>query len=125
MKKEELRSYLVNHFMLMIDIVDDINGWCGELDHLKYEDNDENFFHTYFSEDPMSAVIAAQRGDYNYRHEYVRINEYGNLESLTENELYQILKNNVDDIIESLERNINNIDVYDDVVNVYFRKINN
>lgn len=42
--------------------------------------NDEEFFELYFPKG-IDAVRAAFYGDYNYSHDYVRINGYGNLES--------------------------------------------
>ena len=73
----------------------------------------------------MKAVRSAQYGDYNYSDEYVKFNDYGNLESFTEYEMQKTLEDNVDDIIETLERNIDDIDIYDYVINEYFEEINN
>ena len=112
MKKEELRSYLLENVNVLIDIVNEINSWNGE------------FFNCYFSENPMEAVRAAQYGDYNYSDEYVRFDAYGNLESFTEYEMQKTLGDNVDDIIESLENNIDDIDIDYDVIISYFEDIN-
>ena len=124
MKKEELRSYLLENVNVLIDIVNEINSWSGELDYLDFQENDEEFFNCYFSENPMEAVRAAQYGDYNYSDEYVRFDAYGNLESFTEYEMQKTLGDNVDNIIESLEDNIDEIDINDDVIISYFEDIN-
>lgn len=78
------------------------NEYCSENG---YEDeimeNDEDFFNTYFENNPESAVRAAFYGDYRYMDTYVKFNGYGNLESfnnaldiITENDLIQWLIEN-------------------------------
>ena len=43
--------------------------------------NDEDFFETFFSGNVNEALRAAHFGEYNWSHEYVKFNGYGNLES--------------------------------------------
>lgn len=43
--------------------------------------NDEEFFETFFSGNVNEALRAAHFGTYNWSHEYVKFNGYGNLES--------------------------------------------
>jgi len=43
--------------------------------------NDEYFFETFFSGNVNEALRAAHFGTYNWSHEYVKFNGYGNLES--------------------------------------------
>lgn len=61
-----------------------LNNWyCDEVncpDDQIYS-NDANFFADYFS-DTMEAVRAVSYGDYQYTHDWVKINGYGNLESM-------------------------------------------
>lgn len=43
--------------------------------------NDEDFFNTYFGSDVMGAIRAVSYGDFNYSHDYVKFDGYGNLET--------------------------------------------
>lgn len=78
----------------IIDIINDMNE--GELVQLNNEycqsanytdneifDNDEDFFSTFFENDTIGAVRAVSYGNYNYSHNYVKFNGYGNLESFS------------------------------------------
>ena len=53
----------------------------GYQDDQIYE-NDEEFFNMYYANDIMGAVQAAVNGDYNFSHDYVTFNGYGNLQSI-------------------------------------------
>jgi hypothetical protein len=58
------------------------NTYCqnaGSCDDEIYN-NDEDFFETYFG-NAMEAVRAVAFGDYNYSHDYIIFNGYGNLET--------------------------------------------
>ena len=58
-------------------------------------DNDEHFFATYFDRDTIGAVRAVSYGSYNYSHNFVKFNGYGNLESFS--------YFNTDELCESIE----------------------
>lgn len=122
MKARELKSYLVENVEVLVDLVNEVNCWNGELDHLCYFENDEEFFNTYFKDKPMEAVRACNYGDYNYCDEYVKFNGYGNLDSYSEYSRNEELKNYIDEILEAVENNIDNITIYDDVVSAYFEE---
>jgi hypothetical protein len=90
----------------VIDIINDMNE--AELVQLNneycqaqnYSDNeifvnDEDFFSTFFEKDVIGAVRAVSYGSYNYSHEYVKFNGYGNLESFS--------YFNTDELCESVE----------------------
>ena len=57
--------------------------------------NDEDFFETFFSGNVNEALRAAHFGEYNWSHEYVKFNGYGNLESFN--------SFNVEDLCECVE----------------------
>jgi len=58
------------------------NAYCRSIgSEGEVYDNDEEFFNTYFEGKPLEAVRAAHFGDYNFSHDYVKFNGYGNLES--------------------------------------------
>lgn len=65
--------------------------------------NDEEFFELYFPKS-IDAVRAAFYGDYNYLHYYVRINGYGNLESLNYFEVSDLC-DTVENIAEHIAEN--------------------
>ena len=89
--------YTVEQLELMVR---EINAWDGSFEHLAVYENYEEFFQIYFESSVMEAVRAISYGDYNYMEEYVRFNGYGNIESLTEREWHQELKDEADDIVE-------------------------
>lgn len=59
------------------------NTYCDEQNYPDDEiySNDANFFSEHFS-DTMEAVRAVSYGDYNYTHDWVVLNGYGNLVSM-------------------------------------------
>ena len=87
----------------LYDMVVEVNGWNGNLEHLRYDYNDEEFFEVYYSgrEDGYSEVARAVcYGDYNYTDGYVQINAYGNLTSKNQWEINEELQDSKDEIIE-------------------------
>ena len=89
--------YTVEQLELMVR---EMNAWEGSFDNLAVYENDDEFFQIYFESKVMEAVRAISYGDYNYMEEYVRFNGNGNIESLTEREWHQELKDEADDIVE-------------------------
>lgn len=68
--------------------------------------NDEDFFNTFFYENSMEAVRAASYGDYNYHHEYVKFNGYGNLvtmDAVTVEDLCDSVENIAEHVCENFE----------------------
>ena len=95
-------------------MVDEVNGYNGALDHLRVSYNDEEFFNTYFYNNPMEAARSVSFGEYNFNDEYVRFNGYMNLVSLDEWQLNRELRENKEDIIDEYLRLLeeNSIDDY-------------
>jgi hypothetical protein len=89
------------------EMVGEVNSWNGGLDYLDYQENDEEFFNTYFYNKPDEAVRATYYGDYNYMDDYVRFNAYGNLESCSKLEFEKELENYQEEIIDAYYENIN------------------
>jgi hypothetical protein len=87
------------------------NEYC---DQQNYPDdqiysNDANFFADVYGGDVMEAVRAVSYGDYNYSHDYVKLNGYGNLESMNvidEDDLCE----SIDTIAEEVADNFRNYD---------------
>ena len=87
------------------------NEYC---DQQNYPDdqiysNDANFFADVYGGDVMEAVRAVSYGEYNYTHDYVKFNGYGNLESMNvidEDDLCE----SIDTIAEEVADNFHNYD---------------
>lgn len=65
------------------DLIDLNNTYCREnnIDSEVFE-NDEEFFDMFFENKPFEVARACFYGDYNFSHDYVQFNGYGNLESI-------------------------------------------
>lgn len=102
MANVNLKEFLLENIETTNGIVQELNSWNGCMDQLDVRENDEEFFQVYFEGKPMEAVRAAVYGEYNYTDEYVRFNGYGNLESLTQWQLENEIKESIEEIIENL-----------------------
>ena len=103
MKKfEKVKEYLLNNEEELLHVIQEINCFNGELDFLEYWDNDEDFFNTFFYNNPMELARAIYYGDYNYTHDYVRFNGYANLETTDRYGLVKECKYYIDEIVNSL-----------------------
>jgi len=109
----------------IIDIINDMNH--GELVYLNnqycqsanYSDNevfvnDEDFFSTFFGNDVIGAVRAVSYGSYNYSHEYVKFNGYGNLESFSCFDVDDLCEN-VETMAEYIADNLQDFTQFDNV----------
>ena len=58
------------------------NEYCQSINNCDNEiyENDDEFFEIFFTK-PLEAIRATHFGDYNYSHDYVMFNGYGNLDS--------------------------------------------
>ena len=117
MKKEKIREYLLNNEETLLDVVSELNSWNGCLENLEFWENDEEFFNTFF-DNPMEAVRATYYGDYNYNDEYVKFNGYGNIDSYTEYERIEEIKDNIDDIVDNLIECYYNIYINEELENL-------
>ena len=105
MNKEELLQEIKNQLISdgnLYDIVRSINSINDHLSDLDYWENEEDFFETFFTAKNDEAVRAAYYGDYTYTDQYVIINAYGNLDTLSDFELQNLLEENIDEIVEEL-----------------------
>ena len=103
MLDKKLREYLLNDVVELRDVVNELNRWNGCLSWLEFWGNDEEFFELFYSEkNGLEIARAIYYGDYNYNDDYVRINGYGNLESYTEDEIIEEMKDSIDEIVKNL-----------------------
>ena len=126
---EEIKNYLLDHVHEidnMRSMISEINSIDGSLDYLDYWDNDEEFFNTYFYNNPTEAVRSAYYGDYNYCDDFVRFNGYANLESFNDWELEKEYKEHIDDIVNALLEHYQEISIYDnnllEIIKGYFEE---
>jgi len=110
----ELKDYMVAEVTVdeLKELVDACNSWNGTLDHLRMFDNDEDFFSMY-SDNVMEVVRAISYGDYNYNHDYVRLNGYGNLESIDSYDYDKLLEESKEEIIDAAIDNLDESEVMD------------
>ena len=119
---EEIKDYLLNHVDEIGDIIIEINSIDGSLDYLEYYDNDEEFFNTFFYNNPTEAVRSAYYGDYNYCDKYVRFNGYMNLESFNDYDLENKYKYYIDEITDSFLQHYQELCITDKELNKLIEK---
>ena len=120
MLEKKLKEYLLNDVEELRDVVSEINSWNGCLDWLEFRENDEEFFELFYSEiNGLEIARAICYGNYRYNEDYVRINAYGNLESYTEYEMIEEMKDSIDEIVENLIEQYNNLDLSDDIKEIF------
>ena len=77
-----------------------INSYDNRLDNLDYQENSEDFFSAYYSNKPYELARAIYYGDYNFNEKKKKINGYGNLESISECDFDDLIKDYQTEIIE-------------------------
>ena len=113
MKKENLiKEYLLNNEDVLIDMVQELNGWNGCLDWLEFWENDGYFFDCVF-ENKLDVARAICYGDYNYNDDYVKINSLGNVVSYSEYDMIEEIKDSINEIVENLIEYKDNICISD------------
>ena len=117
MKKEKIREYLLNNEETLLEVVSELNSWNGCLENLDFWENDEEFFNTFF-DNPMEAIRATYYGNYNYNDDYVKFNGYGNIDSYSEYERIEEIKDNIDDIVDNLIEYYYNIYINEELENL-------
>jgi hypothetical protein len=86
---------------------------CNYVDHDIYN-NDEQFFEDHFSGNIMEVVRAISYGDYDYHHDYVIFNGYGNLESFSRMNTDRLCEN-VETMAEYIADNLHKFTQFDNV----------
>ena len=111
----ELKDYMVAEVTVgeLKELVYACNSWNGSLDHLRVEDNDEEFFSIFFSANVMEAVRAISFGNYNYNDDYVMFNGYGNLETMDSYDYDKLLVESKEEIIDAAIDNLAESEVMD------------
>jgi len=94
------------------DLVAIHNEYCQSCNYSDDEifNNDEDFFTTYFENNVLGAVRACSYGEFQYSHDYVKFNGYGNLDSFNNPTEYVDIAAIAADILEN-EENYNYIEL--------------
>ena len=130
MKKEnllnEIKGLLLNDLDTLKDVVRELNSWNACLEYLEVYENDEEFFNTFFENNPMEVARAVYYGNFNYNDGYIKFNAYGNLETLSEYDYEELLKDNIEEVIDCLIDNVGHICIdngeLDDLLAQYFEE---
>ena len=121
MTRENLvKEYLLDNEDVLISVVQELNSWNGCLEYLEFWENDEEFFELFYSGmNGLEIARAIYYGNYRYNDDYVRINAYGNLESYTEYEMIEEMKDSIDEIVDRLIEQHDNLDLSDDIKEIF------
>ena len=111
---KRIEKCLLNNDEELLNIVNEVNSYNGSLEFLAYWENDEDFFNTFFSDNPMEVARATFYGDYKYCDPYVRFNGDGNLESFNKYELIEECKYYIDELVDGLLDCWEYIDIYNE-----------
>lgn len=100
---ENLKEYLKEELNTeqLKEMARSVIQYNGALDWLDYYENDEDFFNTFYYNNPMEVARAVCYGEYNFTDEYVKINAYGNLTSVSEWEYEKEIDDYKEEIIEA------------------------
>lgn len=110
---ENIKNYLLNHIDEIGGIVSEINSIDNSLDYLEYFENNEEFFNTFFYNNPMEAVRSSFYGDYHFCDNWVKFDGYENLKSINDYELEKQYKYYIDDITKSLLEHYQEMNIWD------------
>lgn len=116
--KDGIKEILLGNDTVLWQTVGEINSYNSSLDNLDYQENDEEFFNTYFYNDVMGAVRATSYGEYNYTDEFVKFNGYGNLESASERDVTEEMQDSINEIIEQVIENYYKLDLDSDIMDL-------
>ena len=97
---------------LLASLVNEINAWDSSLEYLEVYEFSDNFFDMFFESKPGEAARAVYFGSIeNWMDEYIRFNGYGNLESLSDYQRDDELRENADEIIKRALELADDIDI--------------
>lgn len=113
---EKAKNYLLIHDDdELVEVVQQINSFNGSLEFLQWFDNDEEFYNSFFLDNPMELARSIYYGNYEYCHDYVRFNGYGNLETTDRYGLVKECKYYIDEIVTELLKVYEEIEVSEEL----------
>ena len=98
--REKLDSYVGEDFDILRNIVYTRNSYDSGLEDYYYWNNDEEFYEIMFPDKDEVARAVYYASNYCYTDEYIRLNVYGNCETISDYEYEQLLIENKKEIIE-------------------------
>lgn len=98
--REKLGSYVGEDFDILKDMVYTCNSYDSGLEDYYYYNNDSEFYDTMFADREEVARAVYYASNYCYTDEYIRLNVYGNCETINTYEYEQLLIENKEEIIE-------------------------
>ena len=107
---EKIKEVLSNDENILVSTLQEINCTNGNFENLQFYNNDEDFFDTYFNNNPYEVARATFYGDYRFNDDYVYFNAYGNLASFNYiNEF--VSDSDIEDITEDIISNYSSYDL--------------
>ena len=91
-----MKKYTVEQLREMLQ---EVNGWDSSLEDYDYMEMGQ-LDEVLISVEPTEVLRMAHFGEFNWSDDYFTINVYGNLESISEFEFEDMLKDNHDEIAE-------------------------
>lgn len=94
------------------EIISSCNEWNGALEEYRWYEFDEDFFNTFFFNNPMEAARACFFGEINsWYDDHIRFDNCDNLESCNTWQYEELLQDNAEEIINTaLEERKNGVD---------------
>ena len=109
---KKIREIAKDNPEILNALVSEVVSWNGELEHLEVFEFEEEFFNMFFMDKPFEAFRATFFGSVNnWTDEYIRFNAYGNLESLSEYEHNKELIEYQNEILDTVENNLDDLDL--------------
>lgn len=96
-----------------LEMVNQVSGYDGRFEDLRYEENAEDFFDTFYGSRPYELARAISYGEYNFMDPYVKINDYGNIESAYEHEIEEQIDDQFDELSEAFVELLNEGNIED------------
>lgn len=92
-----------------LDIIQTINSYDNSLGYLNYYKNDQWFYDEFYKDNPYQLACDIQHSsNYNFNDDYIFIDVYGNLNTLTSDRLEDIINMYIDEILTEVGKyNIN------------------
>lgn len=97
-KIDLIREWLEDHPGKLKDIENDLDSWDG-----RYELPwvfDEDFFNIFPDRTELARAVCF--GKMNWNDPYITLDGYGNIKTLSEDEYYDLIMDNIDDVAETL-----------------------
>lgn len=108
----------------ILEMVRACNSWDGSLEEFNYEDNEEEFFNTYFYNKPYDVARAITNGSYDFYDGYLKFDYCDkSITSYSWNDVVQELFSGRETIIDTFINLLEGGGVDEDCIRVYVTKV--